>query len=218
MTPIILNPPPPVVPGAPGTVTPDPLPTAADDLYRRMGPLLEADPVNGYALMAYVHGIAEQLQPIADVTGETDTHLPWEGILDPVTAPLAWLQWLAQIPGVDIPPSDTEAQARDRIAQAAGIYEGTENALKLEVARTLTSGDPAMVRVVYPAFWGITVRTRTSDTPDPAAAQAAALAQTPAGYLLTYIVSNEPIIDEGTRAIDAAVVTIDAPPTLADVT
>jgi hypothetical protein len=214
----VFDPLPPAPPLAPPTTFPEEPLTAAEDLYRRMGPLLEADPANGYALLVLIEGIADSAQPVFDITQETDTHRPLETTLDPAVAPLEWLPWLEQVAGVNAPASDTEAQWRDRIAQAAGIYPGTDNAIRAEVARHLTSMDPAMVRVIHPAFWQITVAVRTSDTPDPAAAERAALCQTPAGFALTFVVSDEPIIDEGTETIDNVPVAIDAPPTIADVT
>jgi hypothetical protein len=216
--PIILDPPP-VAPLVEPVAPSEPLPTLAERLYDRWEPYWGTDAENGYVLWYLAQALTANLEDVYSLARDSDTHDAWHAVFDPYAAPVWLLPWLAQVVQVTLLPSDTEDQERHRIASAAGFYRGTTRAIQEEVARTLISGDPDRVRVVKAGAWAISVITSTADTPDPAATARAALCQKPAGvFPFTVIVSDEPIIDEGTRTIDAGTVTIDAPPTMADVT
>jgi hypothetical protein len=86
--------------------------------------------------------------------------------------------------------------------------------------RTLTGDDPFILIIERNGSpYRIGAVTRTTQTPDPAVTLAALLSQKPAGLILTHTVSDDALIDEGTRTIDAVdvAVTIDAAVT-ADIT
>lgn len=211
----VFDPVPPAGPSTSPTVDPEPLTTAADDYYQRLGPLVETDPENGYAVLALADALTSPLGVVHQLVQATDTHEPWALLLDVDNVPEELLPWLAQPAGVRLRPGDTVSQQRARVKAAAGRYAGTDQAMKDEVALTLTSRDPARVMVLHPSRWTMTVVTRTSDTPDSAASQAAALEQVPGGTILTFVVSDDPIVDEAgvARTIDAigsAGTTIDA--------
>ena len=183
---------------------------ASDRLYERFGPLATYDDENGGIVQAISDALAAPQAVVDDVARESDTHAPWQAVLDPDACPAAWLPWLAQFAGVKLLPSDDEAQQRQRIKTAAGFYRGTDSSMIADVAATLTgtrhvdyltnvSGDP----------WSQTIVTLASETPDPAATTRAAMAQKPAGVVLLVLTTNTPIIDQGTRTIDAGAATID---------
>lgn len=202
--------------GSPSTPPPITVQTAAERLYRRLAPLAKPDPDNDYALLAVATALAEPSQIIEDVARDTATHEAWTMVMDPDAAPDWALPWLAQLGGTILEPGDTVAQQRERISNAAGFYRGTARAIREATQRTLT-GDRT-VQVLERTSgnrWAMTVLVRTSETPDPDAAERDARSQKPAGVDLTFVVSDVPIIDEGgaARTIDAigsAGTTIDA--------
>jgi hypothetical protein len=68
-----------------------------------------------------------------------------------------------------------------------------------------------------PGRTGLMIRTNASETPNPAATEAAIRANIPGGIVLLYITSDSPVINTGTRTIDASVHLIDTA-TASDVT
>lgn len=180
--------------------------TASDRLYERLGPLAAYDPENGNVVQALAETFSLPQDVVDEVARDTDTQLAWQPALDPDTCPAEWLLWLAQFPGVTLLPSDlTEAAKRARIKAATGFYRGTKRAMVEVVQATLT--DTRSVQVLTHVggdMWAITVVVRTSECPSPALSERAALSQKPAGQILTFVVSDEPIIDEGALTIDTA--------------
>lgn len=191
--------------------------TAGDRLLDRLAPVATYDDENGGVVAALAETLAEPQQIVDDVArDQEDGQLAWQPALDPDTAPSVLLPWLAQFPGVALPPDASEQEWRDRIKQAAGYYRGTVRAIREEVQRTLTGTKSVIVlEQVSSDPWAVTVKTRTGETPNVTATTAAALSQKPAGMLMTVVVSDEPILDEGgaARTIDgigSAGTTIDA--------
>jgi P2-related tail formation protein len=221
--PIILPPDPP----APITIPPpgdaEAATTAGERLYDRLAPVATYDEENGGVVAALADMLALPQAVVDDIARDdlsrpAGTQLAWQPLLDPDTTP--WIDWLAQFPGVKLLPSDlTDEAKRARVKQAAGFYRGTTRAIVEAVQPTLTGNQTVIVQnQVGGDVWAQTVITRTSETPDAATTTRAALTQKAAGVIQTMVISDVPIIDEGTRTIDAATVTIDAPPTPADVT
>ena len=58
--------------------------------------------------------------------------------------------------------------------------------------------------------WTLTVVVRTSECPDPAASERAARSQKASGLVMTFVVTDAPIIDEGgaAKTIDSAEVAV----------
>lgn len=197
--------------------------SAARRLLARLAPLDRRDPVNDAVLLALVTAIAQPRQIADDLARDSDTHTAWTPALDPDAAPADLLDWLAPFAGTRLPPSAGEQDKRDRIRQAAGFYRSTTSAIVEEVRRTLVSSDPSrppIVRVVERpdgTQWTITIVTRAAETPQPAVSRAAAARHKRAGAILTFVVSDAPLIDEAARTWDQATATWDQAK-LADVT
>lgn len=111
---------------------------------------------------------------------------------DPFQADVTWLPWLAQLVGVQLDPSASEAEQRDTIAYAtSGWRAGTASAIE-DAARSALIGSryakvvPAMAGSVAGTPWDLTIVTRASETPDPAAVIGAVLRKgvKPAGVVL----------------------------------
>lgn len=223
--PIILPPDPPPTITTPPPTDAETTTTAGERLYQRLAPVATYDDSNGGIVAALADTLALPQAVVDDIARDdfsrpAGSQLAWQPLLDPDTTPAAFLPWLAQFPGVKLLPSDlTEAQQRARISQAAGFYRGTTRAIVEAVQPTLTGNRTVIVQNnVGGNPWAQTVITRTAETPDAAATTRTALSQKAAGVIQTMVISDVPIIDEGTRTIDAGTVTIDAPPTPADVT
>lgn len=196
---------------APPAGPPVDTPTAAERLYERLGPVATYDAENGYVVQYIAEALALPQAVVDEVMVDGD-QLAWQPALDPDTCPADWLPWLAQFPGVTLLPSDlTEAQRRARIKAAAGFYRGTQRAMIGAVQATLSAPDAPVTILtnVGDDRWALEVITRTADTPDPAASERAARSQKPGGFLLTYVVSDSPIVDTGTLAVDAATGTVE---------
>lgn len=209
----------------PGTIWPElytpPPPEPAGlggRLLRDLQPVIDVYGDRDGALQAFAVSLMAPIELVDQVVRDTATVPAWQAIRDPDKAPPEFLPWLAQHVGVQLQPADDVAAQRARINRLAGFETGTVRAIRENVQRTLTG--TKLVRILERVSgdpWAMTVITRTTETPDTAAAQAAALEQIPAWIVLTFITSNEPLIDEGTRTIDTAAGTIDTA-TLADIT
>jgi hypothetical protein len=175
-----------------------------DELYARLsvmdGP---SDDLSAYcdaigAMFAEVEGYAR-----GDETGDV---LPWQALLDPAIAGSQALLWLAQLAGVAVPVGMTDETAlRSTIEAANGRRRGTPAYMAEQGQATLTgtktlrmferyTGDAYLLHVV----------TRTDETPDPAATEAALRSVKPAGIVLTFEVSDGVTWDEPVHAWNAA--------------
>lgn len=114
-------------------------------------------------------------------------------LVDPARADAGWLAWLAQIPGVTLPPGLSVAAQRLAISGAVnGWLAGTAGSIADAARAVLTGGRYVQVlshTINEPGDggrWDVVVVTRISETPDPAkvipAVQAAHAV--PAGVIL----------------------------------
>lgn len=193
--------------------------TAAARYFARLEPIAYDDANQGDILQAFATALMAPREMFEVARADDDHEVPWGALLDPDAVPDVLLDWLAVFAGVTLPPSAlTAAEKRSRITQGAGLYRGTNQAMREEIQRSLTG--TKTVRFIEQAGgdpWALVVVTKLSETPDPASVAITAQAQKRAGLLLTYIATNGAVIDEGTRTIDAGSSTIDSA-TLADVT
>lgn len=179
-------------------------------------PHTDDDP-DSTALMILLGALGWALGPLPGIVRDTDQGPGYSALLDPTRAPESALPWLAQFAGVSFPADLPEDQKRARISDPPPFERGTLAAMRAAGAATMANGAQPRIIERNGSAYGIAVICRTADTPSPAATEAAVRYQKPAGLILTFIVSNAPIIDEGTRTIDAGTATIDTA-TLADIT
>jgi len=195
-----------------------PLGSVGAELYDANHALAYADELNDYALATLCEAIGRMWQEIADLAEDRDGRPGWAVLVDVDTAPANALPWLAQIPGVQLTRGITEAQQRDEIRMRSGEARCRPASMRAAAEATMT-GSPPSVRILErtTSAWTLTVITRTAETPDPAATLAALMSQKVGGDILTHVVSDAALIDEGTRTINASASTINAA-TLADIT
>lgn len=187
------------------------VPAVADALYDELAVSQPGDETRGYALLILLGALGVAIGPLYDVVRDTDEGPGYSQLLDPERAPVWALPWLSQWAGVPFIPGLDEASARSRIVNPPAFQRGTPSAFIESGQATLTGTKQVrLVERTSDAFH-FTAITRTSETPDPAATLRAFMAQKPAGLVLTHIMSDDPIIDEGTLVIDnvGAAVTVD---------
>lgn len=115
---------------------------------------------------------------------------------DPQLADAAWLPWLASLVGAQLDPAATLAEQRDTIQFAtSGWRAGTRGAIA-DAARSALEGSRYATVMVHTkvtagalvagSMWDITIVTRASETPDPAAVLGAVVRKgvKPAGAVL----------------------------------
>jgi hypothetical protein len=187
----------------------------ADEAHEELGPLSAPDgETTDWALLALLQGLLSQLQPMDDLVRDTNAGTGYSLALDVDNCPDYLLRWLGQFAGVKVTPGDsTDAawveRARAEIRNAAGWRRGTPAAIRGAAQEHLTGTKTVRMLERTISAYTLTVLVRTSETPDPAAAEAAVRAQKPAGLILTFIVSDAPIVDEGSLTIDNLVGAID---------
>jgi hypothetical protein len=160
----------------------------------------QADGPNGYPLLRFLSLIVDQWGEVLDLVGRIDYYSHDDGgapgdtsdLADPYAADAAWLPWLAQLVGAQLPAGLTVADQRAAIAGAlAGFLKGTKAGIAAAAATVLTGTKYVLVRPLFGGDrWTVELRTRTTETPGDAAVLAAVLAQKakPAG--LTIVVTH----------------------------
>lgn len=167
-----------------GYEPPDPGPTLAR-LYSRLPEHYRvADAAAGQPLRRWLAGIGSQIGQLELLINRIDFYNTNDGgqpgdtsdLTDPETADLRWLPWLAQLVGVRLDPSLTDAEQRDAVTYAsAGWRAGTKQAVA-DAARTALIGskyaqvhDHSVFTPGDGGVWDVLIITRGTETPDPAA-------------------------------------------------
>lgn len=188
---------------------------AGQELLDEVGVCQPGDEARGGPLRLLLATLVHALGPLAEWVRDSDDGPGWSILADPDRTPSP--AWTGQLNGVVVTQGASEEQQRQELHIAAGMHRGSIGAMREAVAATLTGSRQVRILERDGTAYEMTVITRTSETSDPAASEAAARAQKPAGLLLTFLVSDAPIINEGTDTIDAATGVIDTA-TLADIT
>lgn len=191
----------------------------AAEVAQELAPLLVQDDEVGNVGSHFLAVLTAPVEVIAEAVREDEDDRPGFSLfMDIETCPTAYLPWLLQLKGVQATPGLSEIDARQEGRVAEGLHRGTMTSsqrvgsMEKAASRHTTSRDPALVRVLDRVGgdpYATTVITRTSDTPDPAQTLADILSDKIIGEVITHVVSDSPVIDDGTRTIDAAAGTID---------
>lgn len=162
--------------------------TVAEALYARMAPVADQDANLNWPLLTFVGAICDNyLQDIDDLSSDHTTYVGWGGILNPDNAPVNALPWLAQLVGVRYNPSLTTAQNITLIKQPIGFQRGSPGAIKAAILPYLSGTKSVVLTERYTGdAYKVLVTTLTGEVADVAGMQAAALAQKPAGILMTF--------------------------------
>jgi hypothetical protein len=155
----------------------------------RTEPLAPDDAAHGYAHAHLAGALAEVLERVAEIYDPEDGP-PGSPLLDVDRCPDWALPWLAQLVGVTIPTGTSPELVRTGIREVAGWKRGTPGALRAAAQAFLTGDQTVIFRerdtsAADPPYT-LEVVTLVSETPDPAAVEAALRRQKPAGIVLTY--------------------------------
>lgn len=164
----------------------------AASVYAELGPIQPDDDQHGNALAHLLAALFKPADDVDDIVGDRNGRDARNLIFDPVTAPAAWLPWLAQIAGVTLVPGESEDATRARVIAAAGRFRGTREALTAAAQMHLTGTRNVRIVERDGSPYRVTVVTRSSETPNAAAVLAAITSRTvkPAGLLVFHVVSN----------------------------
>lgn len=199
-------------------MTPAPtLGSVAVDIIEALAPHAAFDTENGYAFAHFAQAVGLMLQPVDDLIRDTDTHPGWAPLVSVDLAPDDGLAFLAQLVGVRLTQGAPADVQRDEIRVVDGQRRGRPAAFREKTRATLTGTRTVRLLERTSSAYAFTAVTRTAETPDPDATLAAMTAAKPAGLVLTHVISDAPVIDEGALTIDEVTATIDAA-TVADVT
>lgn len=161
----------------------------ADDAYAKLEPVAAGDEGRGWHLLLFIEALGEMFRKVEELTRSVDGLPARSQILDVDRAPDWWLPNLAQFVGVRLIAGSTVAEQRERIRSTDGFKRGTVAAMVAAIKPTLTGTQ--YVGVVERAggdAYTLQISTRSAETPNAAATAAAAMAQKPAGLVLTQTV------------------------------
>jgi len=160
----------------------------AGTIHDELVPWNEFDQEAGWPLIALCRAIAAPLNPIVDLTRDDpdNNHPGWGQALMPTIAPEWMLDWLGQLVGLRFPPDATVAEKRAGMDRRH-LLRGTPAATVAAAQATLTGTRTVhMVERVGGDAAHYSVTTIASETPDPAATEAAVRATKHWGLRLTY--------------------------------
>lgn len=199
------------------------VPDVAEVIYNELEVAQPGDDKRGWPLLILVGAFGTMMGRVAEVVRDNAQGYGWTMLLDPARCPAWALVWLSQYAGVrrKVQAAPDEATQRALIISPPTFSRGTRRAIKDATALTLTG--TRTVRLISPVNgnpYRRVVITAESETPDPAAAAAAARSQTPFWVLEEDYTSSAPLLPllmEYTRPLSAVTATL-ASATLADVT
>lgn len=186
----------------------------AERLYEFFSPWALDDADNGYGWAWLAAAFGAQHSDVEDVVRTSPNGLPgWVrlfNVTDETDCPDTAVPWVAQFVDATVRVGEDVDLQRSQLRPDAN-KKATTGAMVASV-QTLLEGSKN-VRVVErdPTAYQHTLITLTSETPDPAAVAARLLDPTvkAVGHWWTHIVSDEPLISEGTLDIDDVAVDID---------
>ncbi len=195
----------------------EPAISVGDELYERVQPLAYADQRLGYPLRALCRAIGRMAQPIEDLARDTDEGPGWSAVVDVDRCPDRLLFLPAWLTGTRYTRGLSPAALRQAIRDRDHLDRGTPPAITRAAQRHLTGTRTVVLIERDGSPYHTTIVTRPAETPDAAGLRHAVLAQKPAGHRFSFLTSDQPLINEGTRTIDAAPARIDTA-TRSDVT
>lgn len=179
------------------------VPAVTEHWYDELKTTQPGDEGRDWPFLKLLGGMGAAFGPLHDIVRDTADGPGWTILFDPARCPAWALPWLAQFAGVQLPEGITEAEQRQRIVSPPAFERGTLAGMRAAVSATLTGTRFVRILERNGTPYQLAVVSRTPETPDPAASERAARSQKPAGLILTYVVSDVPIIDEGSGTIDS---------------
>lgn len=166
--------------------------TFTTDILDALAPMLYAEADTDNALTDYLTGLSQPFELVETWASDTDTHIGWSLLLDVERCPVEALPWLAQIVGLTLDTSLSEADQRQQIEDVSNWKRGTPDAIKSVPAPYLTGSKTVIFRERYDgsgndAPYYMEVITLASETTDATKVESAIRAQKAEGNILTYV-------------------------------
>lgn len=167
--------------------------SVAELLQQQLEPYLSDTVQSGGALEIFLAGLAQMYEDIKTLADDDDEgNVGWSILLDINRAPSNALPWLGQFVGAIVDPSLSDADQRQQILDVSGWKRGSVDAMR-GAALPYLSGNKTVIfserdsgaSATDPAY-GLIVYTRTTETLDADAIEAALLALKPAGIVLQF--------------------------------
>jgi hypothetical protein len=187
------------------------------DLYATLTPLAVGDDQRGFPVAILCGAFGEMFKDVEQVARAQPGREPYQQAFDINAAPTWLYPWLGQVVGVRDINGLSPALQKAKIIAEAGFYRGSVAALQAAIAATLTGTQTVRVVERTPDAWSLSAVTNPSETPNPTLTGKVAQAAKLAMVVLSVNQSSVPIVDQGTRTIDAATNTIDGA-ALSDIT
>jgi hypothetical protein len=194
-----------------------PMTAFAQGMYDWLEPIRTGDDAKDYVLAVICGGYGEMFRDVEELVRAQPGRQPWQQAFDIDACPDFQIPWLGQLVGVSVVTGVPAAAQRAQVKAEAGFWRGTVTGLLGAVIQTLTGGLRAHLTERSSDAWTMLLTTDTRDTPSPTLTNNAAQAAKAAALLLTVSQTTVPLIDEGTRTIDASAGVINTA-TLADIT
>lgn len=192
-----------------------PVPTVTERLTSLLASrYVDGDVENNAVLDAIIGGIADAADRLSLIAFGSDEVPPGHALTDPSVAPDWALAHAALYTGGILPGrsaaepyEDWLARARSAAVYPAGIKRGTDEAVRRAVEPLLTGTKTVVISVAAGDPYQMVIRTITSETPSPAAVQAAIEGSYVSGgqrgalraeQTLSYLVSDSPTFAEAT--------------------
>lgn len=153
---------------------------AAERLVRFIGEdILTPDETHGWTFTLLLDVLAVNHETFEEIFRARDGRPGFAGFLDPDACPTVQLPALAMWAGATVTPAMTDDEMRARIIDRPARRRGSPGRIAAAVAVTLTGGRWVDIIERDGGPYQITVRTYTSQTPEPTAAAAAAAVAAP---------------------------------------
>lgn len=160
------------------------------------------DPNNNYPLLRFISLIGDQAGYVEGLLDRFNYIPTWAGgpttgpgstsdLVNPATADVAWLPWLAQLVGITLPAGASPTTQRSLISGASANWARGSRASMIAAAQSQLTGGQ-FVRIVDHVggdMWRMEVITRASETPQPSTviSEIIATGNKPAGVILTQL-------------------------------
>jgi hypothetical protein len=179
------------------------------DAYAEVGPLAEPDAAYSFALRALVNSVASMFAQPEEVVRALEGFDAWTQTWNVDRAPGFLLPFIGQGVGVLVTPGTTPTEQRAQIKAEGGWKRGRPSSFIAAVQTTLTGGKSVRLVERSSTAWTALCITRPSETASAALTKLVGNLNKPGGIVVTYEQSDEPLIDEGTKTIDASTGIID---------
>jgi hypothetical protein len=152
---------------------------------------VEVDAENDYAHGHLCEAMMQPFFQLSELVDPPDPYGPWDPLFYLDITPDWALQWLGQVVGVRVPDSATPDEARAMIREMSYEQIGKPDTIRTAASSTLIPPDGVAPTIFFREredgdAYVVEVTTLVSETPDPAATQAAIQAALPAGLKLVY--------------------------------